>query len=115
MVKLDNEGAIFMAWNITAMSHKRHVDIRYKYVYKCIESGIMKIVFLKSTENNSNILKKNLSGDVECTPRKWWARCLNKEQNQEILDKKEKWRKSFMIDLLIWTYYYEVVSKRMLK
>ena len=32
MVRVDNLGAIFMAGNVTAASHTKHMDIRYKYV-----------------------------------------------------------------------------------
>ena len=45
-----------MVGNVTAKSHTKHVDIREKYVNE--------FVFVKSTENDSNILTKNLSGDL---------------------------------------------------
>ena len=64
MVRVNNVGAIFMASNITTMSCTKHVDIRYKYMNEYVEDGIVKIVFIKSTKNNSNILTKNISVDL---------------------------------------------------
>ena len=50
-----------MASNIMTMSHTKHLDIWYKYVYEYVEDGIVKIIFVKSADNDSNILTKNLS------------------------------------------------------
>ena len=58
MVRVDNVGAIFMANNITTMSCTKHVDIRHKYVNECIEEGVVKVIFVKSADNNSIILTK---------------------------------------------------------
>ena len=64
MVRVDNVGAIFMASNITNISCSKHVDIRYKYVNEYVKDGVVKIVFVKSADNDSNILTKNLSADL---------------------------------------------------
>ena len=64
MVRVDNVGVIFMASNITAMNHTKHVDIRYKYVNEYVEDGTVKIIFVKSADNNSDILTKNLSAEL---------------------------------------------------
>ena len=58
MFRVDNIGAIFMASNITTTSCTKHVDIRYKYVNEFVEDEIVKIVFVKSADNGSNILTK---------------------------------------------------------
>ena len=39
------------------------MDIRNKYVNRYVEDGIVKIVFVKSADNDSNILTKNLRVD----------------------------------------------------
>ena len=36
------------------------MDIRYKCVNESVEDGIVKIIFVKSAKNDSNILIKNL-------------------------------------------------------
>ena len=53
-----------MATNIATMSYTNHVDIRYKYVNQYVEDGVDKMVFVKSTNNDSDILTKNLSAEI---------------------------------------------------
>ena len=64
MVRVDNTGAIFMASNITTTCHTKHVDIRYKYVNEYVEDGVVMIAFVKSADNDSDILTKNLSAEL---------------------------------------------------
>ena len=64
MVRVDNVGAIFMASNIKTTSRTKHVDVWYKYVNEYVEDGIVKIIFVKSTYNDSDILTKNLSAEL---------------------------------------------------
>lgn len=58
MIRVYNVGAIFMAWNITATSCTKHLEIRFVKEY--IEDEIHKILFVKSVEKNSDILMMNL-------------------------------------------------------
>ena len=53
-----------MASNITTMSCIKHVDIWYKYVNEYVEDEVVKIIFVKPDENDSNILRKNLSAKL---------------------------------------------------
>ena len=59
MVRVDNIGVTVLASNITTTSHTKHMDIRYKYVNECVEYGVVKIIFVKTAENDSDILTKN--------------------------------------------------------
>ena len=63
-LRMNNIGAIFMAGNITIMSHTKHVGIIYKYINEYVEDGLIKIIFAKSAENDSKILTKNLSSEL---------------------------------------------------
>jgi hypothetical protein len=63
-VRVDNVGAIFMASNITTSNRTKHVDIRYKYVNEYVEDGTVKIIFVKSADNDSDVLTKNLSAEL---------------------------------------------------
>ena len=63
MVRVDDVGAIFMASKITTISHTKHVEIRYKYVNEYVEDEVIKIIFVKSADNDSNI-PKNLSSEL---------------------------------------------------
>ena len=60
MVKVDKIGAIFMASNIATTCHTKHVDIWYKFVNEYAEDRVVEVVFVKSTDNDSNILTKKL-------------------------------------------------------
>ena len=64
MVRVDNVGVIFMVSNITTTCCTKHVDIQYKYVNEYVEDGVVKIVFVKSAENDSYILTKKLSAEL---------------------------------------------------
>ena len=64
IVKVDNLGAMFIASNITTMSCTKHEDIRYKYENDYVEDGAVEIIFVKSAENDSNILIKTLSTEL---------------------------------------------------
>ena len=63
IVHVDNVGAIFMINNITTTGHMKHVDICYKFVAEYVEVGIVKIIFVKSADKYSNIIKKNLGNE----------------------------------------------------
>ena len=58
MVRVDNIGTIFMASTITITSHTKYIDIGYKYVSKYVEDKVAEIIFVKSADNDSNILTK---------------------------------------------------------
>ena len=59
MARVDNIGAAFVASNINTTSCTKHIDARYKYVGAYVEKRVVKKFFVKSAENDSNILTKN--------------------------------------------------------
>ena len=63
-VRVDNVGAIFMSKNISTSNRTKHVDIRTKYVNEYVEDGIIKIIFVQSGDNDSDIMTKNVNGDL---------------------------------------------------
>jgi hypothetical protein len=64
MMNFDNVGAIFMAENATATVRTKHVDTRYHFVRDYVESGFLKIVFVNSKENKSDMFTKNVSSEL---------------------------------------------------
>ena len=64
MVKTDNIGAMFMAQNASSGVRTRHVDTRYHYVRENLEDGIIKIEFVRSDENHSDIFTKNVNQEI---------------------------------------------------
>jgi hypothetical protein len=61
VVKMDNIGAISMSENALTGFRNRHVDIRYDFVREFIEDGFIKIEFVRSAENESDLFTKNIN------------------------------------------------------
>ena len=64
MVQVDNVGAIFMSENISTSNRTKHVDCRVRFVNQFVEEGFLKIVFVKSEDNKSDPLTKNVNGET---------------------------------------------------
>jgi hypothetical protein len=64
IVHVDNVGAIFMSENVSATQRTKHVDARYHYVREFIEEGFLKIIFVRTDENKSDMFTKNVSQAV---------------------------------------------------
>jgi hypothetical protein len=64
VVKTDNIGAIFMSENALTGFRTQHVDIRYHFVQEIIEDGFIKIEFIRSVENDSDLFTKNVNQEL---------------------------------------------------
>jgi hypothetical protein len=64
IVKTDNVGPMFMAQNSSSGVRTRHVDTRYHLVRENLDDGIIKIEFIKSVENQSDIFAKNVTQEI---------------------------------------------------
>jgi len=64
LVKTDNVGAMFMAQNASSGVRTRHVNTRYHFVRENLEDGIIKIEFVKSNNNESDIFTKNVTQEI---------------------------------------------------
>jgi len=64
VVKTDNIGALFMSQNSSTGVKTRHVDTRYHFIRENIEDGILKMEFVKSSDNDSDIFTKNVNHEV---------------------------------------------------
>ena len=64
VVNVDIMGAIFMSKNINKMGHSKHIDMRTKYVNEYVEDRVLKIVYVKSEENDVGIFTKNLGSEL---------------------------------------------------
>ena len=63
-VRVDNVGAIHLAENAAVSQRTKHIDLRTKFLTNYIEDGFIQIVFVKSGENLSDFLTKNVSSEV---------------------------------------------------
>jgi Reverse transcriptase (RNA-dependent DNA polymerase) len=64
IIRVDNVGAIYIANNHTIGQRTKHIDIRAHFVREFIEDGILKIVFIKSEDNDADIFTKNTTEDL---------------------------------------------------
>ena len=61
-VQVDNVGAIWLANNSSVSERTKHVDLRAHFVRDMIKDQVIEINFVKSTENDSDIMTKNRQG-----------------------------------------------------
>ena len=63
-VWIDNVGAIFMSENQTTSPRTRHMDCRWWFVSDLREQGLIKIQFVRTKENLSDIGTKNVDKET---------------------------------------------------
>ena len=64
IINVDNVGAIFMAENKSATSRTRHVDARYHFIHELITDNLIKIIFVKTENNDADIFTKNINQQI---------------------------------------------------
>jgi len=64
IVRVDNLGAVFMSENVSVSQRTKHVDIRYRFVQEFVLDGFIKVMFVKTEDNDADIFTKNLGGDL---------------------------------------------------
>ena len=60
VVQVDNLGAIFMSKNVLVSQRTKHVDIQYRFVQEFVFDEFIKVIFVKTENNDSDIFTKNL-------------------------------------------------------
>ena len=63
-VMCDNVGAIFLSYNAKNSNRTKHVDIRAHFVRQYVEDGVVKVIFIRSEENEADTFTKNVSGKI---------------------------------------------------
>ena len=61
---MDNVGAIFLMENVSTSQRTKHIDVRYHFVREFVEDGFIKIIFVRTKENVSDVFTKNVNGDT---------------------------------------------------
>ena len=64
IVRCNIVSAIFMAENSSSGVCTRHVDIRYHFVCDHVVDDFIKIIFVKSCDNDADLFTKNVSKDT---------------------------------------------------
>ena len=68
IVKVDNKGAIFIA-NNPVTKRTKHIHVRYLLVREYVKDGVIMIQFVRSEDNDSDIMTKNTSEAVHSKHR----------------------------------------------
>jgi hypothetical protein len=63
-IRVDNMGAIYMSENSMPSARTRHADLRTKFTADLQEKGLIKIDFVKSEDNTSDIMTKNVTVEL---------------------------------------------------
>ena len=87
IVYVDNVGAIWLSNNRTTSDRAKHIDIRTSFVKEYQEDGKIIIKFVKSEDNEADILTKNTTNTIFQNHQKKlvWDKCeVNKEGSQEL-------------------------------
>ena len=64
IISEDNEGAIKMATNRFSSRHTRHADVKHHIVRDAVESGIVRIHYVKSGKQHADVLTKALNAST---------------------------------------------------
>ena len=62
--EIDNVGAMLMSENVTSTSRTRHMDARCWWIADPQDSGLIKVSFVPTKDDSSDIGTKNVAGDV---------------------------------------------------
>jgi hypothetical protein len=55
---------MFMGENIPISQRTKHVDIRAKFVTEMILDGFLRVIFVRSEENDADLCTKNLPNEA---------------------------------------------------
>lgn len=64
VVKTVNVGTLFMSQNFLTGVRSRHVDTRFHFIRENVEDGIVRVEFVNSSDNDSDILIKNVKQEI---------------------------------------------------
>jgi hypothetical protein len=64
IVHVDNVGAIFIGTNVTVSQRSKPIDTQYHFVKEYVQDGFIRIIFVRTKDNDADIFTKNLSGDL---------------------------------------------------
>ena len=65
-VNSDNQGSIFLGSDPVQGNRSKHIDIRYHFVWQCIEDKEAKLYFVEGAENPADMFTKAL-GHIKFT------------------------------------------------
>jgi hypothetical protein len=69
---VDNTGAIYLANNFTTGQRTKHIDIRAHYVRELIVMGFLMTIFVRSEDNDADLMTKNVTEELYNTHSEKW-------------------------------------------
>ena len=60
----DNQASLKMAQEGADTTRTKHIDIRIHYTREHVEGGLVKIIFVKSKNNEADIFEKNVTKEL---------------------------------------------------
>jgi len=60
-LRMDNQGAIFLADNCKARGRSKHINIRYHFIRQCVDDGAIKLAYIGTHDQMADSLTKALS------------------------------------------------------
>ena len=93
-VHVDNVGGIWLANNSSVSERTKHVDLRAHFVREMIKDQVIEINFVKSAENDSDIMTKNQQGQNMNAKSKlvYTVQEMNKKKTIEDIEDEETGR-----------------------
>ncbi len=69
VLKMDNQGAVYLANNWSIRGRKRHIDVWSVFLQELKDAGVLMIMWIAGTTNEADIFTKNLDGPTfqRCT------------------------------------------------
>ena len=64
VILCNNVGAIYLANNAKTSGCTKHIDTQYQYVREFIEDGIVKVIFVRLGDNQTDPFTKNVSDQL---------------------------------------------------
>jgi hypothetical protein len=64
IVRADNIGAIFLASNFSVGQRTKHIDILTHFIREFIEDEILKIILIRTEDNDADIFTKNTTEEL---------------------------------------------------
>ena len=61
VIHCDNVGAIFLAHNAKVSSRTKHIQLKTHLIREYVDKGVVKVIFVRSLQNDSDIWTKNAS------------------------------------------------------
>ena len=86
ILEVNNMGAIDLANNWSSSMRTKHINVRHHFLRELVDCGVIKLKFVRSEENVSDIFTKNLAGPLF----QKHAKALCRDDEYEVIENEEE-------------------------